>query len=72
VVSLEVATRRVAEGDYSFRILSRSGDELSLLIESFNQMVSELDRSRKMILQTEKIAAWQEIAQRLAHEIKNP
>ena len=72
IINLEEATRRVAEGDYSFRILTRSTDDLGLLVNSFNEMVSELERSRKKILQTEKVAAWQEIAQRLAHEIKNP
>ncbi len=72
IMSLEEATRRVAEGDYSFRILTRSRDDLGMLVDSFNSMVSELDRSRRKILQTEKVAAWQEIAQRLAHEIKNP
>jgi two-component system, NtrC family, nitrogen regulation sensor histidine kinase NtrY len=72
IINLEEATRRVAEGDYSFRVLTRSNDDLGLLVNSFNQMVSELERSRKKILQTEKVAAWQEIAQRLAHEIKNP
>jgi two-component system nitrogen regulation sensor histidine kinase NtrY len=35
-------------------------------------MVEELQNSRSKILQTEKISAWQEIAQRLAHEIRNP
>lgn len=72
IVNLEEATRKVAEGDFSFRILSRSRDELSLLAGSFNKMVSELEKSRLKIMQTEKVAAWQEIAQRLAHEIKNP
>jgi two-component system, NtrC family, nitrogen regulation sensor histidine kinase NtrY len=72
IVSLEEATRRVAEGDFSFRILSRSADELSLLVSSFNRMVGELSQSRQKLRQTEKIAAWQEIAQRMAHEIKNP
>ena len=72
LINLEEATRRVAEGDYSFRILTRSNDDLGLLVRSFNTMVTELERSRKKILQTEKVAAWQEIAQRLAHEIKNP
>lgn len=72
IVNLEEATRRVAEGDFSIRILTRTQDELSLLVSSFNQMVQELDNSRKKILQTEKMAAWQEIAQRLAHEIRNP
>jgi len=72
IENLEEATRRVAEGDYSFRILTRTHDDLGLLVASFNKMVSELERSRTKILQTEKVSAWQEIAQRLAHEIKNP
>ena len=72
IVNLEEATRRVAEGDFSFRILTRSHDELANLVDSFNTMVAELDRSRKKLLQAEKISAWQEIAQRLAHEIRNP
>lgn len=72
IVNLEAATRRVAEGDYSYRILGRSSDELAVLVSSFNKMVSELERSRLKIMQTEKVTAWQEIAQRLAHEIKNP
>jgi len=72
IVNLEEATQRVAEGDFSYRILSRSKDELSQLSASFNKMVAELEKSRSQLLQTEKVAAWQEIAQRLAHEIKNP
>ncbi len=72
IANMEEAIKRVADGDFSFRILTRSKDELSLLVSSFNKMVSELERSRVKIMQTEKVAAWQEIAQRLAHEIKNP
>jgi two-component system nitrogen regulation sensor histidine kinase NtrY len=72
IFNLEEATQRVAQGDFSIRILYRSSDELANLIQSFNRMVSELEVSKKKLLQAEKIAAWQEIAQRLAHEIKNP
>ena len=72
IATLESATRRVAEGDFSYRILIRGGNELAELVQSFNTMVSELERSRYKLMQTEKVAAWQEIAQRLAHEIKNP
>lgn len=72
IVRLEAATRQVADGDYSFIISSRYGDELSVLINSFNYMVAELENSRRKLIQTEKFAAWQEIAQRLAHEIMNP
>ncbi len=72
IESLEEATRRVADGDYSVRILARPGDDLGLLVISFNRMVTELDRTRRRIAQAEKVQAWQEIAQRLAHEVKNP
>ena len=72
IVHLEDATRRVAEGDFSFRILTRPRDELATLVDSFNGMISELERSRRKLLQAERITAWQEIAQRLAHEIRNP
>jgi two-component system nitrogen regulation sensor histidine kinase NtrY len=72
IINLENATKRVSEGDYSFRILSSGNDDFALLIRSFNQMITELERSRNTLIQTEKVSAWQEIAQRLAHEIKNP
>jgi nitrogen fixation/metabolism regulation signal transduction histidine kinase len=41
-------------------------------VASFNAMVRELARSRTALLRTEKINLWQDMAQRLAHEIKNP
>ena len=72
ILNLEEATRRVADGDFSYRILDRSGNELAALVRSFNDMVSELELSRAKLLQSEKISAWKEIAQRMAHEIKNP
>ncbi len=72
IVNIEEATRRVAEGDFSYRILSRSKDDLFHLADSFNRMVTELEKSRRTLVQAEKVTAWQEIAQQLAHEIKNP
>jgi two-component system, NtrC family, nitrogen regulation sensor histidine kinase NtrY len=72
IVHLEEATRRVAEGDFGFRILTPSRDELASLVESFNTMVAELDGSRRKLIAAERITAWQEIARRLAHEIRNP
>jgi two-component system nitrogen regulation sensor histidine kinase NtrY len=71
-LGLEEATRRVAQGDYSYRLLSRENDDFSFLTDSFNTMVKELEVSRMETLQTEKVSAWQDIAQRLAHEIRNP
>ena len=72
IEELTEATKRVAEGDFSIRISPRKGDELALLIRSFNVMVTYLEKSRTALLDTEKVAVWQELAQRLAHELKNP
>jgi nitrogen fixation/metabolism regulation signal transduction histidine kinase len=72
IVELTEATRRVAEGDFSIQILSRRSDELGLLIRSFNAMVQDLEKSRAALVKTEKISIWQNMAQQLAHEIKNP
>jgi nitrogen fixation/metabolism regulation signal transduction histidine kinase len=72
IEELTEATKRVADGDFSIRILPRRGDELALLVQSFNAMVGDLEKSRTALLKTEKITLWQDMAQRLAHEIKNP
>ncbi|MCL1991713.1 MAG: HAMP domain-containing histidine kinase, partial [Spirochaetes bacterium] len=72
ITELTEATRRVAEGDFSIQILSSPGDELGLLIRSFNAMVRDLDKSRLALLKNEKMSIWQNMAQQLAHEVKNP
>jgi nitrogen fixation/metabolism regulation signal transduction histidine kinase len=72
LVDLTEATRRVAEGDFSVHILARRGDELGLLVSSFNLMVRDLEKSREALVRAEKISIWQSMAQQLAHEIKNP
>jgi nitrogen fixation/metabolism regulation signal transduction histidine kinase len=72
IVELTDATRRVAEGNFSIQILARRGDELGLLIRSFNAMVQDLEKSRAALVKAEKISIWQNMAQQLAHEIKNP
>jgi two-component system nitrogen regulation sensor histidine kinase NtrY len=72
LVALGEATGKISEGDFSFRVLAPRDDELDFLTESFNLMISELEVSRIKIVQTEKLATWQVIAQRLAHELRNP
>jgi nitrogen fixation/metabolism regulation signal transduction histidine kinase len=72
VISLEAATRRVASGDLGLRILVKPGDETGRLLASFNRMLAEIERYREGDLHRGKISAWKDIAQRLAHELKNP
>lgn len=72
LVGLEEAMRRVARGDFRVRLLAKPGDETAQLIASFNRMLGEIERYRSDELRKEKIDAWRDIAQRLAHELKNP
>lgn len=72
IVSLAAATRAVTDGDLDTRLDVRASGELGILIESFNQMTQELRSLRERLLHSQRLAAWQEVARRLAHEIKNP
>ena len=65
-------TREMARDNLAYRIPKGRDDEIGLLIESFNRMAEDLKVNRRKRLEAEQIAAWREIARRLAHEIKNP
>ncbi len=72
LAQLERAVWRVGKGDYGTRLLVRKNDVMATFIMAFNDMTGELERSRRRLMQTERLQTWQDIAQRLAHEIKNP
>jgi len=72
VESLAVAARRVALGDLGAKVEVESSDELGELAATFNQMTADLLQQKERTLQAERVAAWRELARRLAHELKNP
>jgi two-component system nitrogen regulation sensor histidine kinase NtrY len=72
VVSLAEAARRVAAGDLAAKVEVESSDELGELAVSFNRMTEDLAQQKDRTLQAERVAAWRELARRLAHELKNP
>lgn len=72
VARLREAARRVGEGDLSVKVAPRGKDELDELGRAFDAMVAELIEARSRLEYMQKVAAWQEVARRLAHEIKNP
>ena len=72
VVSLAEAARRVAAGDLAAKVEVESHDELGELATSFNRMTEDLLREKDRAVQAERVAAWRELARRLAHELKNP
>ncbi len=72
VVSLAEAAQRVAAGDLATKVEVESNDELGQLASSFNRMTEDLMQQKERTLQAERVAAWRELARRLAHELKNP
>jgi two-component system, NtrC family, nitrogen regulation sensor histidine kinase NtrY len=72
VAKVVAATQQAALGDLGVRVEIQSSDEIGTLAESFNRMMNEMARGRDRIVYLEKVSSWQEIARRLAHEIKNP
>jgi signal transduction histidine kinase len=66
------AAQRVAGGDLAVRVPELGNDEIGDLAASFNRMLGDIERSRARIEYLQRIGAWQDMARRLAHEIKNP
>jgi two-component system, NtrC family, nitrogen regulation sensor histidine kinase NtrY len=72
VAELASATERVGAGNLSIRVGESGNDEISALARAFNRMLGEVEASRARIEYLQRVSAWQEMARRLAHEIKNP
>jgi len=72
VEQLARAAREVASGNWNAQVTIPSSDELGELAETFNRMTRELLAQREHLVQAERVAAWRELARRLAHELKNP
>jgi two-component system nitrogen regulation sensor histidine kinase NtrY len=70
--ALITAAAKVGQGDLAVRVPAGERDELDALRVAFNEMVAELSLSRARVDYLQRLAAWQDFARRLAHEIKNP
>ncbi|MGA8214984.1 MAG: ATP-binding protein, partial [Candidatus Sulfotelmatobacter sp.] len=72
VEQLAHAAQEVAAGNWNARVDVLGADELGQLADSFNRMTTELLGQKERLMQAERVAAWRELARRLAHELKNP
>jgi signal transduction histidine kinase len=66
------AAEEVAGGNWDVQVPARGRDEVGVLARSFNHMTAQLASQRERLVQSERVAAWRELARRLAHELKNP
>jgi two-component system, NtrC family, nitrogen regulation sensor histidine kinase NtrY len=72
IEQLAHAAEEVAGGNWDVRVAPSGRDEVSVLARSFNHMTEQLESQRDRLVQSERVAAWRELARRLAHELKNP
>ena len=72
VTRLVKATQRVAEGDLETQVEVKGNDQFSELTRQFNAMIIDLKSAQENRGYIERMKAWQEVARKLAHEIKNP
>jgi len=72
VDALAQGAQALARGERSHRVQARASGEVGELVRTFNAMAQDLQTTTERAAVAERIAAWQEVARRLAHEIKNP
>lgn len=72
VEALTRGAQRVAAGELDVQVQASATGEVRTLVQSFNAMTQQLRQTTARLVQSERVAAWQEVARRLAHEIKNP
>jgi len=73
VEALTEAAQQIAGGTPGVTVPAQDASgELKQLIDTFNRMTGDLKDATDKLVASERVAAWQEVARRLAHEIKNP
>lgn len=59
-------------GQHYEKINYTTNDEIGGLVNEYNRMVTELEKSVEMLAKSERESAWREMAKQIAHEINNP
>jgi len=72
IAALVATARKVSDGHVDARVELRGKDEMAELGDAFNTMLDDLAHTRSQVEYLQRIGAWQDVARRLAHEIKNP
>ncbi len=72
ILIMQEATEKLARGESKVEINIKRNDEIGSLVDSFNKMARDLERTKEEVKKAEREAAWRDIARRVAHEIKNP
>ena len=73
IVNLIGASEKISKGDLNAKVPQIETDnEFKKLNENFNSMIDKLKKQQNILLMSERHKAWENVARKLAHEIKNP
>jgi nitrogen fixation/metabolism regulation signal transduction histidine kinase len=71
IAELAAEARKVAS-DQANPLRVRGSGEIAELVQAFDRMLEDLASTRRRLAATTRVAAWREVARRVAHEVKNP
>ena len=73
IINLINASEKISSGDLTAKVpIIEIDNELKILSDNFNSMIEKLKTQQDKLLLSERHAAWENVARKLAHEIKNP
>jgi two-component system, NtrC family, nitrogen regulation sensor histidine kinase NtrY len=72
IEALVKTARKVSEGHHDARVELRGRDEMAELGGAFDTMLDDLAETRMQVEYLQRMGVWQDVARKLAHEIKNP
>ena len=73
IINLIGASDSISKGALDVKVPeSETDEEFKQLNQNFNQMIERLKEQQDKLLITERYEAWESVARKLAHEIKNP
>ena len=73
IINLISASKSISKGKLDTRVPNiESDEEIKILNKNFNSMIDRLKKQQEKLLDSERYSAWETVARKLAHEIKNP
>ena len=73
IINLIGASEKISAGDLNAKVPQiETDEEFKKLNENFNSMIDKLQKQQERLLVAERYSAWETVARKLAHEIKNP
>ena len=73
IINLISASKSISQGKLDSKVPYIDADEeIEILNRNFNDMIDRLKKQQDKLLVAERYSAWESVARKLAHEIKNP